>query len=76
MDVLPRMDEQRGRPDWGRLSLWLPLQRARHYQDLARRHPDEDMFWLCRASYFGRVSVAPTVAAATPTDRRRRWTQA
>ena len=56
MDLLPRIDEPLGRPDMGRPSL-LPIQRARHYQDLARRHPEEDAFWLCRASYFGRISV-------------------
>ena len=36
------------------------MQRARHYQDLARRHQDEEVFWLCRASYFGRLSRNPT----------------
>jgi hypothetical protein len=36
-----------------------PLERARHYQELAHRHPDEERFWLCRASYFGRVSADP-----------------
>jgi len=34
------------------------LRRAWHYQDLARRHHDEERFWLCRASYFGRQSGA------------------
>jgi hypothetical protein len=58
MDLLPRVKEPPGRPDRGRLSL-PPIRRARHYQDLARRHPEEDRFWLCRASYFGRISVTP-----------------
>lgn len=35
-----------------------PIERARHYQDLAHTHPDEKVFWLCRASYFGRLSTA------------------
>jgi hypothetical protein len=32
---------------------------ARHYQDMARRHRDEERFWLCRALYFGRRSRSP-----------------
>jgi hypothetical protein len=32
------------------------LRLARHYQDLAWHHRDEERFWLCRASYFGRLS--------------------
>jgi hypothetical protein len=39
-------------PTRGRL-----LRRARHYQDLARRHHDEERFWLCRAAYFGRQAA-------------------
>jgi hypothetical protein len=35
------------------------LRLARHYQDLAQRHQDEERFWLCRASYFGRRSRNP-----------------
>jgi len=50
MDGPNRIDERCAPP---------PLERARHYQDLARRHPDEELFWLCRASYFGRMSVRP-----------------
>jgi len=34
----------------------IAMNQARHYLDLARRHPDEEAFWLCRASYFGRLS--------------------
>ncbi len=30
---------------------------ARHYQDLARRHPGEARFWLARALYFGRIAT-------------------
>jgi hypothetical protein len=32
---------------------------AFHYQDLARRHQDEEHFWLSRAAYFGRQSLNP-----------------
>jgi hypothetical protein len=35
------------------------LELARHYQDLARRHHNEERFWLCRATYFGRRSRNP-----------------
>jgi len=35
------------------------LRLAWHYQDLARRHHDEEHFWLSRASYFGRRSGNP-----------------
>jgi hypothetical protein len=35
----------------------MAMERARHYQDLARSHPDEESFWLCRASYFGRLAL-------------------
>jgi hypothetical protein len=34
----------------------IAMRQAHHYQDLARRHPDEEAFWLCRAAYFGRLS--------------------
>jgi hypothetical protein len=33
------------------------MKRAQRYQDLARRHRDEESFWLCRASYYGRLSL-------------------
>ena len=42
------------------------LRRAWHYQDLARRHHDEERFWLCRAAYFGRQAAHPVRAAARP----------
>lgn len=57
MNLLSRVEEPLRRPGTGRLSQPPPIQRARHYQDLARRHSDEEAFWLCRASYFGRVSL-------------------
>jgi hypothetical protein len=59
MDLLPRANEPLGRPDRGSRSQLPPIRRARQYQDLARRHPEDELFWLCRASYFGRISVAP-----------------
>ena len=39
------------------------LRRAYHYQDLARRHPEEERFWLCRATYCGRASWQRTNAS-------------
>jgi len=30
------------------------LQMARHYQEVARRHPDESHFWTARSLYYGR----------------------
>ena len=53
----PVHDESLGRPAAGRSSQLPPIKRAWRYQDLARRHRDEESFWLCRASYFGRLSV-------------------
>jgi hypothetical protein len=46
-----------GRP----VDRWRPtrpelMARARHYQDLARAHGDEERFWIARALYFGRLS--------------------
>jgi hypothetical protein len=32
------------------------MRQAYHYLELARRHPAEEAFWLCRAAYFGRLS--------------------
>jgi hypothetical protein len=46
-----RMTAGRKRPTHTQL-----LQRARHYQELARRHHDEERYWLSRALYFGRQS--------------------
>ncbi|MFC7478973.1 hypothetical protein ACFQX7_01310 [Luedemannella flava] len=43
-----------------------PIERARHYQNLAREHPDEKTFWLCRASYFGRLSTALASSSVAP----------
>jgi hypothetical protein len=57
MKMLTPVDGLAGRPDSGRSFQLPPLQRARHYQELARRHRDEESFWLCRASYFGRLSM-------------------
>lgn len=30
---------------------------AHHYQDLARRNPEESRFWLARALFFGRMAT-------------------
>jgi hypothetical protein len=35
------------------------LHRAQHFQDLARRHPEESRFWLARALFFGRMATRP-----------------
>ena len=32
------------------------LRQAYHYLELARLHPEEEAFWLCRATYYGRLS--------------------
>lgn len=32
------------------------MRHAYHYLELARLHPEEEAFWLCRAAYFGRLS--------------------
>jgi hypothetical protein len=53
-----------------RIGAGTPLQLARHYQDLAHRHPDEERFWLCRASYFGRVSMWPSGRSEHGGDRQ------
>jgi hypothetical protein len=47
-------DERSGQPTRAQL-----MRLAYHYQDLARRHQDEERFWLSRASYFGRRSRNP-----------------
>jgi hypothetical protein len=45
------------RPLEGRSPHPSAIERAQHYQDLARGHRDEETFWLCRASYFGRLAA-------------------
>jgi hypothetical protein len=52
------------RPDEGRSVRVPALLRAWHYQQLAHRHRDEELFWQCRASYFGRQSLRVTTAGA------------
>jgi hypothetical protein len=32
------------------------LRLAHHYQDLARRQPEEERFWFARALFFGRMA--------------------
>jgi hypothetical protein len=66
MNVLPRNEHKPRRPNRVRPSQRPPMQLARHYQDLARRHPDEKAFWLCRASYFGRASLRERTDAYRP----------
>jgi hypothetical protein len=55
MDAIPYSDSPVRRPGTGRSSRPSALERAWHYQDLARLHPDEAAFWLSRASYLGRM---------------------
>jgi hypothetical protein len=57
MGARTHVTQPNGRPAAGRGLRMAAIQRARHYQDLARTHPDEKVFWLCRASYFGRLSL-------------------
>ena len=57
MEAPTKVEQTRGRPASGRPFLTVPMRQARHYQDLARQHRDEELFWLCRASYFGRLSL-------------------
>jgi hypothetical protein len=64
------IDDLPMRPDEGRFVRLPALQRAWHYQQLAHRHRDEELFWLCRASYFGRLSVRAASAAAGAHPRR------
>ena len=59
MGILVPAETRLGRPGTGRSSQPLAMERARHYQNLASRHRDEESFWLCRASYFGRLSLRP-----------------
>jgi hypothetical protein len=60
MNIRPPVDNNAlERPATGRSSQRPPIQRAWHYQELARQHRDEETFWLCRASYFGRLSLRP-----------------
>lgn len=51
MDALPPAGPS------GQACLPTPIERARRYLELARSNPGEAVFWLCRAAYFGRMSV-------------------
>ena len=58
------------RPKTGCSSPVTAMKRARHCQDLARRHRDEESFWLCRASYFGRLSLRKQARGPSAGDIR------
>ena len=55
METPRRTRRERARD--GRITDPTAAERARRYQELARKHRDEERFWLCRASFFGRLSL-------------------
>jgi hypothetical protein len=52
----PSIDDASNLPARERMTQRQLVGLAHHYQDLARRDPDDEHFWLSRALYYGRLS--------------------